>query len=127
MENNQNIKNDLDKYLTTEKGIEEAEKVLPLLLGGFVNNTEANISDLSQQSVVLIDSLQKLSEMYAQSTQQTEDRLAKIEQALNINSAPQSQPQAAGQIQPTQPMGNQGGELGDLSNLLQQLKGSQQQ
>lgn len=127
IDNNKFQKN-LNEYLSTDAGIEESAKVLPMLLGGFVNNVENNISDLGQQSLVVIDSIQKLTEAYSQSGQIIEEqdkRIAKLEMMLGIQGKG-AEPQPTGQVQPTQPVSKQGGDLADLSSLLGQMRQSSQ-
>lgn len=105
----------LNEYLTTEEGIQESAKVLPILMGGFINNTEENFSQISQQLLVALNAVNDL----VGKAQESEERFSNIENKLGIYNSPQ--PQATGTINPSQPAQPQG-ELNELSNLLGQLK-----
>ena len=128
--NDKNFQKNINEYLSTGEGIEQATKVLPLLFGGFVHNTEENITSLGQQSLVHADSIEKIVKAVSQLAQNYESQrkaIAEIMGALRLEPKQESSTQATGQIQPTQPMVRQGNSLEELFSMLDNKQSENQQ
>ena len=125
-----NFQKNINEYLSTDEGVEQITKVLPLLLGGFVHNTEDNISSLNQQSLVNTDSIEKIVKAFAQFRQIVESQgkaIDEIRGVLRLQPKQESSTQATGQIQPTQPMVRQGNSLEELFSMLGNKQSENQQ
>ena len=128
--NDNNFQKNINEYLSTGEGIEQVTKVLPLLLGGFVHNTEENITSLGQQSLVHADSIEKIVKAVSQLAQNYESQKKAIDEirgVVRLEPKQESSTQATGQIQPTQPMSKQGNSLEDLFSILGNKQSENQQ
>lgn len=121
---NEKLKDSFNEYFSTEEGQEEAAKTLPILLGGSAQSIENSFKDIQQKVTVALSGITSTSKQIEKHS----ELLKQIMDHIGLSSNQQSEPQASGQIQPSQSSQAPQSDLSDLGNLLEQLRqGSQQQ
>lgn len=116
--NSPEVQESLNKHLNTSEGAEEAAKSAPIALGSTLQGIEDGFRDTGEQILVLTSSFSDMVDRIAF----MEQMLAGFMQFSGYNPNQNQQPQASGQIQPTQ---GQQGQNGILEQII--ARGNQQQ